>query len=347
MSRRSTSSDQAKLTFTASLNGKKTSYSVETSIRPLLAYRTTVEGGSFTDGKAVVPVTRDMYPELRTLEISASPLPLGIAHGLMAYLNTFPYACTEQLVSQAFPAIVLKTRPEFGPGHKNAAENVDRIVAVLRARQTPDGSFGFWAANSHVSAFASIYAMHFLTEAREKGVAVPQEMLARGMNFLHAVAKNGSDTLAKARTRSYAVYVLTRNGMLTTNYVTAMREQFDNEKALKKWKKDLAGTYLAATYKLLQLDGKADSLIDDSRLGQVVEADYHNFYDSLVHDSQFLYILARHFPKMFEDIKGKDIDSIMRAVSAEATTPSRRHIPCLPWMHTPRQWVKKRSRRSK
>lgn len=306
----------ARLAFTASLNDKKGSYAIETSVRPLLAYRTTVEGGSFTDGKAVVSVSRDMYPELRTLEVSASPLPLGIAHGLVAYLSKFPYACTEQLVSQAFPAIVLKTRPEFGPAHKNAAENVDRIISVLRARQTAEGSFGFWAANSHVSDFASIYAVHFLTEAKEKGFVVPQEMLARGMAYLHSVAKAGSDTLAKARTRAYAVYILTRNGVVTTDYVNAMREQFEKSKALKKWKKDLTGTYLAATYKLLKIDNKADSLISDSRLGQVVEADYHNFYDGLVHDSQYLYILGRHFHEKFQDIKGKDINSIVQAVSA-------------------------------
>ncbi len=306
----------ARFTFTASLAGKKSSCVIDTSVRPVLAYRTTVVGGSFTDGKAVVPVTRDMYPELRTLEVSASPLPLGIAHGLVAYLNSFPYACTEQLVSQAFPAIVLKTRPEFGPAHRNAAENLDRVITVLRARQTAEGSFGFWAANSHVSDYASIYALHFLTEAKEKGVAVPQELLTRGISYLHAVAKSGSDTLARARTRAYAVYLLTRNGVVTTDYVTAMREQLDNTKALKKWKKDLTGTYLAATYKLLKLDGKAGSLISDSRLGQVVESDYGNFYDGLVHDSQYLYILARHFPERFQDIKGKDINSIVQGVSS-------------------------------
>ncbi len=305
----------ARFTFTASLDNKKSAYTIEASIRPPMPYMTTIDGGSFTDGKAVVTVTRSMYPELRTLEVSASPLPLGIAHGLVAYLSKFPYLCTEQLVSRTFPAIVLKNRPEFGANHKKAAENLEQTIRVLSARQNAEGAFGFWAANSYVSDFQSVYAMHFLTEAKERGYAVPQEVVARGIGYLHTLAKGESDSLYKARTRAYAIYILTRNGVITTNYVTAMREQLDASKATKKWKKDLTGTYLAATYKLLKLDGKADSLIGDSRLGQPVEADYRYFYDGLVHDAQYLHILARHFPEKFQDIKGKDINSIIQAVS--------------------------------
>ena len=143
--------------------------------------------------------------------------------------------------------------------------------------------------------------MHFLTEAKERGYAVPPELITRGLAYLHALAKGESDSLHKARTRAYAIYILTRNGVVTTNYVTALREQLDAAKATKKWKKDLAGTYLAAAYKLLKLDDKADSLIGDSRFGQSVEADYRYFYDGLAHDAQYLSVLARHFPDRFQE----------------------------------------------
>ena len=73
-----------------------------------MPYETTVIAGSFTSGTKDVKITRTMHPELRILEVSASPLPIGIAHGLTAYLSKFPYLCTEQLVSRTFPAIVLQ-----------------------------------------------------------------------------------------------------------------------------------------------------------------------------------------------------------------------------------------------
>ena len=299
-----------RFTFTASLGVKKTAYSTETSVRPPIPYMTDVKSGSFKSGKADVEVKRTMHPEFRTLDATASPIPLSLAHGLVAYLEKFPYLCTEQLVSQAFPAIVLKNRPEFGYTHKKAGDNLEKTISVLRSRQNADGAFGFWAANSHVSDYASIYAMHFLTEARERGFAVPQELMDRGLAYLAYLGRKGmtgSDSLAKARTSAYAIYLLTRNGVVTTDYVNAMREQLDKAKETKKWKKDLTASYLAATYKLLKLDSKADDLIAGLKMGQPVDPDYENFYDSLARDSQHLYILGKHFPERFKKFSEGDI----------------------------------------
>lgn len=299
-----------RFTFTASLGNKKTVYSIEASVRPPIPYMTDVRSGFFKSGKEDVEVKRTMHPEFRTLDASVSPIPLGLAHGLVAYLEKFPYLCTEQLVSQAFPAIVLKNRPEFGFTHEKTGENLEKTISVLRSRQNADGSFGFWAANSHISDYASVYAMHFLTEARDRGFAVPQELMERGLAYLTYLSRQGmtgSASLAKARTSAYATYLLTRNGIVTTDNVNAMREQLDNAKETKKWKKDLTASYLAATYKLLQLDSKADDLISGMKMGQPVDPDYNNFYDSLAHDSQHLYILGKHFPERFKKFSEGDI----------------------------------------
>jgi uncharacterized protein YfaS (alpha-2-macroglobulin family) len=308
----------AKLTFTASLGKKKSAYTIEASVRPIVPYETTVIAGFFTSGTKEVKITRAMYPELRTLEVSASPLPIGIAHGLMAYLSKFPYLCTEQLVSRTFPAIVLKNRPEFGYLHKDAAANLEQTINVLRARQNAEGAFGFWAANSHVSDYQSVYALHFLTEAKERGYAVPEGLMARGISYLRGLAQRRSETLAEARTQAYAIYILTRNGTVTTNDVTALREQLDASKDLKGWKKDLISAYLAATYKLLKLDAKAEDLIVGIKPNQVIELDYAVFYDILSHDAQYLYLVAKHFPERFKSLSGEYIQSIVGTVSKEA-----------------------------
>lgn len=296
-----------RFTFTASLGNKKTSYSIDASVRPPAPYMTDIKSGFFKSGKVDVEVKRTMHPEFRTLDTSASPIPLGLAHGLVAYLEKFPYLCTEQLVSQAFPAIVLKNRPEFGYTHKKAGENLEKTISVLRSRQNADGAFGFWAANSHVSDYASIYALHFLTEAKERGFTVPQELVSRGSRYLNTLSFGPVETLLQARTQAYAIYILTRNGEVTTSFVDNLREQLDKAKATKKWKKDLTASYLAATYKLLKLDSKADDLISGMKMGQRVDADYDNYYDSLAQDSQHLYILGKHFPERFKRFSEGDI----------------------------------------
>jgi hypothetical protein len=306
----------ARFSFTASLGNKKSSYATEASIRPAIPYMTDMQSGFFKKGKADVEIKRQLYPDYRTLDASASPIPLGIAHGLKAYLEKFPYLCTEQLVSRAFPAVVLKNRPEFGYTHKNAVANIDQTISVLRARQNADGAFGFWAANSHVSDYQSVYALHFLTEAKERGFAVQPEPVKQGLGYLKMLAQQESDSLAKARTRSYALYILTRNNVVTTNYIDAMREQLDNAKETKKWKKDITAAYLAASYKLLKLDSKADELIASIRMGQEVEPDYDHFYDGLAQDSQYLYLLAKHFPERFKKLSQEEIVCVTCIVNA-------------------------------
>lgn len=302
------------LTFSAALGGKKARHSVDLSVRPPLPYMTTVSAGHFKSGKVEVATPRRMYPHYRKLEASASPVPLTLAHGLVSYLNKFPYGCTEQLVSQAFPAIVLRNRPEFGYAPDKIEANLERVLLVLRARQNAEGAFGFWAANSHVSDFQTAYAAHFLTEAKEKGYPVPPEVLGKAVGYLRALAAKETESLADARTRAYAVYVLTRNGIVTSGYLTTLRKHLEDSHT-KAWKKDLAGVYLAATYELLKQRSEAESLIDESRLGDVITPDYDNFYDDLARDAQYLYIVARHFPERLQKLKGEDLIAFVKPIT--------------------------------
>lgn len=302
------------LSFSASLGAKRAQYTVDLSVRPPVPYMTTVAGGHVKSGKADVPVTRSMYPEYRTLETSISPLPLGIAHGLIHYLNRFPYGCTEQLVSQAFPALILRNRVEFGYAPAKVETNLAQALRVLRARQNAEGAFGFWAANSHVSDFQVAYALHFLTEAKERGYAVPQDMLDKGLNYLRSIANKEPDNLTQARERAYAIYVLTRNGQVTTNYLNLQRTVLDKDYA-KVWKTDLTGAYLASVYQMLKQERQAVSLIGKSRIGQPQRVDYDYFYDGLVYDAQLLYLLARHFPDQLRALKAEDLETIVNAVA--------------------------------
>ncbi len=301
-------------TFTASMGDKSSKMSVDLSVRPPVPYIVRVSGGYIKAGGGTdVPVTRSMYPHFRTLEASASPVPLGIAKGLTNYLKKYPYGCTEQLISQALPAIVLRKRPEFGydPGKVDTA--LAHVLKVLRVRQNSEGAFGFWAANSHVSEFQTTYAVHFLTEAKEVGYPGSRALLDRALNYMHILAKRKPHTLAESRASAYAIYLLTRNGVVTTNYASALHKQFEEDE-WDDWEKDLAGIYLAATYKMLKLDGKANSIIKAVKLGEVDVYDYANYYDSLVRDAQYLYILSRHFPERLKKIKAEELMSIVNPV---------------------------------
>jgi hypothetical protein len=302
------------LTFSAMLGDKKARHAVDLSVRPPTPYMTTVNTGHFKSGKADVGVTRKLYPQFRTLEATASPVPLGLARGLVTYLNKYPYGCTEQLVSQAFPAIVLRARPEFGYAPDKVDANLERVISILRARQNAEGAFGFWAANSHVSDMQTVYAAHFLTEAKERDYAVPPDLLEKGLGYLRTLAGRDADSLSEARVRAYAIYVLTRNGVVTSNWLTALRKQLDDQHA-KTWRKDLTGAYVAASYQMLRQSEPAEGLMGMLRLGEVQMPDYEYFYDGLVFDTQLLYLIARHFPERMQKLKGEDLLAIVKPLT--------------------------------
>ena len=306
------------LTFVASLGNKSGKYTTDMSVRPAVPLLTTTQVGHWKGGKQVVSVPRRMYGEFRVLQAGLSPLPLGLAHGLSKYLEKYPHGCTEQIVSQGMPAIVLKGRPEFAIDPAAAELSFATVVSTLRARQNEDGGFGLWGNVHYVSDFASTYATHFLIEAKERGFAVPPELLKQSLSYLGQIAGRETDSLAGERLRAYATYVLTRSGMVTSTYAGSVQKTLEN--AFKStWKKDLAAVYLAATYKLLKQDKVADKIIAELKLGQLgdKDADYLNFYDPLIRDAQLLFVLARHFPERIPQLGGDALLALVDPISKE------------------------------
>ncbi len=305
----------ARLSFTAASKTLRQAQAVELSVRPAMPYAVTSTGGATGRGRAQAQVGRRLLPEYRKLTAAASPLPLALAHGLMTYLEAYPYGCTEQLVSKTLPAIVLRGRPEFALGPKDVEERVGRVFGMLRARQAPDGAFGYWDANSMVSDMQSAYAVHFLLEARDRGYAVPVDLLEKGLSYLRALPDGGGADLSQARLRAYGLYLLTRSGERTTSALASLRERLEDAKSV--WKPDLAGVYLAASYKLLRLDAEADKLIAAARFGQTGSDDPVRFHDGLMRDSQLLYLLSRHFPNRLDAVGPKALRSVVDPILAQ------------------------------
>ncbi|MBZ4418423.1 alpha-2-macroglobulin [Myxococcus sp. RHSTA-1-4] len=305
------------LAFTASLGKERVKQSVDLSVRPPVPFLTSVAGGHLKDGKADLAVSRKMYGAYRTLEVSASPLPLGLARGLSTYLEKYPYGCTEQLVSRAFPAVVLKGRKELlGQGPQVAEESFATALQTLRTRQNEEGAFGLWAANSYAPTLPSIYALHFLTEAKERGFVVPQDLLNRGLTWLGVLAVNTPSNLTQARNIAYAQYVLTRNGKVSSKAVASLRLWLDTN-AKEQWPGDLTAAYLASTYKLLKQDKEAEAALKGVRLGAPQQMDYAALYDGLVYDSQVLFLLSRHFPERLEAVTGDMLVAMARPITEE------------------------------
>ena len=149
----------ANLEFTAVKGDSRSRRRIDLSIRPATPYMTTTVAGHLRNTSRDVPIARPLYAEHRKLEAGLSLLPLGASHGLVTYLGNYPYLCTEQLVSQAMPALILGARPEFGYVRTQPGGNLQALINELRGRQNDEGAFKLWPGGNLVAEFpVSVHA---------------------------------------------------------------------------------------------------------------------------------------------------------------------------------------------
>jgi len=303
------------ITFIATAGGKETRLRSTLSVRPPATFMTQVRSSSFTKTSVDVPTTRAMYPEFRKLIASVSALPLGLAQGLDVYLKEFPHGCSEQITSGAFCRLVLANEADFGLDRKEVNAQLENVFSVLRRRQNDQGAFGYWGPEKGAGIdFMSVYAMHFLIEAKAAGFAPPAEMFASGLRNLRAMVAKEPSGLDDARTIAYAIYLLSREGVVTTNYILNLRDYLDKNFE-KEWPADLTGVYLSGALHILKKEDEAGKLIARYRIGHHDAAQITDFYQPLGADAQYVAILAREFPARLKKLSAAEFGNILKPVS--------------------------------
>lgn len=299
----------ASITFTA-LSGDNVSQRTATlSVRPAVAFVSSFESGFNESGKKEIAVSRQLYPNLSQNNITASQSPLALVDGLISYLDNFPHMCTEQVVSSVFPVLSYLEHPSYMGDVSYKHERINNLIDTLRQRQLPDGRFMLWPGNSSASIYSSLYVMHFLLDAKEAGVAIPYDMWSSGFEGVRSIASGSLET--NDRNRAYAIYLLTRQGEVTTNYLSDL-EKSVNASNSKVWQQDITSAFMGATYQLLRASDKAQALINSYKIGQ--DTQHHNWgaYDSrLAHDGQYIYLLSKHFPARLKQLTKDDLFNVV------------------------------------
>jgi alpha-2-macroglobulin len=310
----------AAVKFSATWQGHGSHLTADVSVRPASPYVTEIMAGYFASA-ADVPIGRALYPNYRKLEVGVSSVPLVLAGGLGDYLDEYPHLCTEQLVSRGFAALVAAHRPELArpdnqkprtPGEATAA-----LIAVLRSRQNAEGGFGLWSASVEADEFASVYALHWLIDARDRGEAIPADLTQKASVWLQRYAASpvpddDAAGLSGLRNRAYATYLLTRQGMVTTPIVAGLRETAD-ARYLKIWKADVTAAYLAAVYQLQRQEREAAALIQPmaEQIGAPSGQRFAFYYGDTVRDAEVLYLLSRHFPERAHALKAQALQGLV------------------------------------
>lgn len=171
-----------------------------------------------------------------TMEVSYSPF-RGFDPGPIAVaLNRYPYGCTEQIVSTAYP-LLYASEVSTDPRARQAMAALSGAVSRLLDRQTLDGAFGLWrVGDGEADPWLGAYVTDFLIEAQKRGAAVPQDAIDRALSAMRQVSRPdgyassayrltypdwwaGSKDASKAatdrmrsRASAYALYVMAKGG---------------------------------------------------------------------------------------------------------------------------------------
>ncbi|MEH0195191.1 alpha-2-macroglobulin [Caulobacter sp. CCNWLY153] len=171
-----------------------------------------------------------------TLQVSYSPFKGFDPSAIAVALQRYPYGCTEQVVSAAYPLLYAQS-VSTDPKLKRTPAALAGAVGRLLDRQTLDGAFGLWrVGDGEADPWLGAYATDFLLEAKAQGVAVPDEALDKALNAMRQVSRpdgwasvayrmeypswwgRNEDESRKAtqrmrrRASAYALYVLAKAG---------------------------------------------------------------------------------------------------------------------------------------
>ncbi|MDR2901801.1 MAG: hypothetical protein LBU87_01655 [Lactobacillales bacterium] len=288
----------ATLVFKADSGDHRSKMTLPIGIRPNMLFETDVKSEYVKKEITLEKFTLDMYDEFRKKQIVASTSPLVLASGIVKYLDKYPYGCTEQTVSRSFPMIALLFNHPDLVKEINVYDLFDITLSKLKRRQTSAGGFSAYDGGSYEHDFASVYAYHFLTYAAGRDFDVPRDMMKRAAAYAKELASKVSEYESDNELAAYAIYVLTLNGEITTNYLINLESRLN--KTGKEWKKSLTASYVAASYQLLKDANKASEFIGKYELGK-----------NTLKDAQHLYLMASHFSKEFEKVRAKGIEILM------------------------------------
>jgi uncharacterized protein YfaS (alpha-2-macroglobulin family) len=176
--------------------GEKFMDETEISVRPASTLQKMTGSGSLA-GNASQKLTiglSDFMPGSSDYKLVVSRSPALELANQFAYLVEYPYGCTEQTVSTAFPQLYYGDLADLlntGRANKASANaNIQEAIRKIKLRQLYNGAITLWDEEKTEHWWASVYAAHFLIEAQKAGYDVDKSLLQPLLNYLNNRLRN-------------------------------------------------------------------------------------------------------------------------------------------------------------
>lgn len=282
----------AEVRFTAHSGDTPVERSVSLSVRPATPSATTFQAGVL-DRSALLPEGRAVYATGAASELAVSPLPLPLARGFAAYLESWAYGCTEQLVSRAFAALLLRQYPAMSAageeGTASARDPIGDAVSAIRSRSSGTGGngVGLWP-DAPADMLLTAYAVDFLLTLRETGATGTEDLLEPLCDAVERGCALNESTLAAARAAAYGIWVLTREGRITTQLLENLLLALE-ERRIPHWRSDITAVLVAASQRELHMRPTVEPVSPTYAA--------EGWFDGFAQQALYMTVLARSFPQ--------------------------------------------------
>ena len=277
------------------VNGGNGNYTDETDItvRPPSTLQQLTGSGVLqpNTNQAITINTSDFIPGSSKYKLVLTRNPAMELGNQLRDLLQYPYGCTEQTVSAAFPQLYFSDLSEVMQSDRaarsSAASNVQEAIRKIKMRQLYTGAITMWDNADTENWWASAYAAQFLLEAKKAGFDVDPSLLETLLGYLNAklgvkstinyVYNRDQNRKIAPKEVAYSLYVLSlagRPNIASMNYYKARPELLA-----------LDGKYLlAAAYAIAGDKAKFRELLPAAFSGEVSTAQTGGSFYSPIRD---------------------------------------------------------------
>jgi len=213
--------------------GEKFNDETEISIRPASPLQKVSGSGSIAGGanQKINIGLNDFIPTSIAYKLVVSRSPALELGDHLRYLVEYPYGCTEQTVSAAFPQLYYGDMADMmGLNQKlktNANSNILEAIRKIKMRQTYKGGIMLWDNDDTEHWWATVYAAHFLLEAKKAGFDVDNSLIETTLGYINGRLKNretinyyynrNQSKMIAPKEVAYGLYVLALAGKANTS----------------------------------------------------------------------------------------------------------------------------------
>lgn len=285
--------DVAKITVEVNALGEKFIDETDITIRPTASLQKMTDAGMIAAGsvKKINFGMEKFIPSSANYELVVSKNPAVEIADQIHYLVQYPYGCTEQTVSAAFPQLYFSDLSELMNMDKtvktNANYNIQEAIRKIKMRQLYNGGLTLWDGEGTESWWATVYAAHFLLEAKKAGFDIDKGLQDNIYSYLINKLKT-KETITYYYNRNqkkmiapkevaYSLYVLALAGRPQVSTMNYYKQNTDMLALDSKY-------LLSAAYAIAGDRGKFSAMLPTSFSGEVAEKETGGSFYSDVRD---------------------------------------------------------------